>query len=576
MTDDERYMALALDEARLAAEEGEVPIGAVVVCDGEVVARAHNRRETDLDPSAHAEFSAMVAASQALGRWRLTGCTVYVTLEPCIMCAGLMVNARIDRCVYGAPDPKGGALGTLYDVSHDERLNHEFEVTPGVLADESAGLLREFFRARRKKPSAVAGALLAALLCLSITPLAGCGSPTDDAPQDQPAEQEAPAEEPTPAEEPMPTFEVADCHLAVEGMSLYADIPDGNPDYPGGRSLSLLIEEADIPVVVTPYGTVSGLEVSLGYGNSSASPVLVRFEPVDDVPGYAVRATFFYVGRSADDESNVPEELLYQEAEESGSHTFPLFDGDLPLVEAADEWPSEAAQDLDLSVGAATVPLEDKLVLLPSYFALGEGLGRWAEDLFGDCYQKLVDAGSIELPQEGDPNEFFVFDDEHELRFLDEELGARLSADLSVDLDDVIFCAGNRGAGLNLTVYLDPFTEGEYASYPRFYPATYMISGSFADPIVVPEGAADRFADSLDECRYVVAYVGLYSRVEDEFYMGGADRTHATTLVVVMDAQNREFVHIRNVGTDVPPTTTQWPTGGTLYQEAQDYMGSLL
>lgn len=148
--DDVRYMRMALEEARRAADEGEVPIGAVVVCDGAVVARAHNRRETDADPSAHAEFSAMVAASRELGRWRLTGCTVYVTLEPCLMCAGLMVNARIDRCVYGAADPKGGALGTLFDVSHDARLNHEFEVVSGVLADEAADLLRSFFRARRK------------------------------------------------------------------------------------------------------------------------------------------------------------------------------------------------------------------------------------------------------------------------------------------------------------------------------------------------------------------------------------------------------------------------------------------
>lgn len=147
---DESYMRLALEEAELAATEGEVPIGAVVVCDGRVVARAHNRRETDADPSAHAEFSAMVAAARELGRWRLTGCTVYVTLEPCLMCAGLMVNGRVDRCVYGAADPKGGALGTLYDVSHDPRLNHEFAVTGGVLADESAGLLRAFFRARRE------------------------------------------------------------------------------------------------------------------------------------------------------------------------------------------------------------------------------------------------------------------------------------------------------------------------------------------------------------------------------------------------------------------------------------------
>ena len=123
----------------------------MVVCDGEVVARAHNRRETDHDPSAHAEFSALVAASQALGRWRLTGCTVYVTLEPCLMCAGLMHQARISRCVYGAPDQKAGALGTLYSVHADERLNHRFEVVPGVKQDECVALLQEFFAARRKK-----------------------------------------------------------------------------------------------------------------------------------------------------------------------------------------------------------------------------------------------------------------------------------------------------------------------------------------------------------------------------------------------------------------------------------------
>lgn len=146
---DERFMRLALVEARLAAAEGEVPIGAVVVCGGRVVAHAHNRRELDHDPSAHAEFRAMVAAAQNLDRWRLSGCTVYVTVEPCLMCAGLMVNARIERCVFGAPDPKGGALGTLYDVSHDMRLNHEFEVTSGVLASECAQVMRDFFRARR-------------------------------------------------------------------------------------------------------------------------------------------------------------------------------------------------------------------------------------------------------------------------------------------------------------------------------------------------------------------------------------------------------------------------------------------
>ena len=153
-SDDEKFMALALEEATRAAELGEVPIGAVVVHDGEVIARAGNRRETDADPAAHAEFSALMRASRVLGRWRLTGCTVYVTLEPCLMCAGLMVNSRIDRCVFGAPDPKGGAVGTLYDVSHDARLNHEFEVEGGVLEAECADVLRAFFKRRRAEAKA--------------------------------------------------------------------------------------------------------------------------------------------------------------------------------------------------------------------------------------------------------------------------------------------------------------------------------------------------------------------------------------------------------------------------------------
>ncbi len=154
LSDDERFMGLALEQARLAAQLGEVPIGAVVVCDGQVVGAAGNRRETQADPAAHAEFTAMLQASRALGRWRLTGCSVYVTLEPCLMCSGLMVNARVDRCVYGAPDPKGGAVGTLYDVSHDPRLNHEFEVEGGVLEAECAEVLRAFFKRRRAEAKA--------------------------------------------------------------------------------------------------------------------------------------------------------------------------------------------------------------------------------------------------------------------------------------------------------------------------------------------------------------------------------------------------------------------------------------
>jgi tRNA(adenine34) deaminase len=153
MASDTTYMTMALDEARRAGVMGEVPIGAVVVCDGAVVASAHNRRETDCDPLAHAEMLAIRQASRKLERWRLSDCTVYVTLEPCPMCAGAMHQARIARLVYATTDPKAGAVGTLYDLSDDERLNHRFEVTTGVLAEESAQLLRDFFSRLRDKGS---------------------------------------------------------------------------------------------------------------------------------------------------------------------------------------------------------------------------------------------------------------------------------------------------------------------------------------------------------------------------------------------------------------------------------------
>lgn len=146
---DEKFMREALAEARAAAALGEVPIGAVVVRAGEIVARTHNRRELDQDPSAHAEFAALCAAAQSLGRWRLFDCTVYVTLEPCCMCAGLMVNARVGRCVYGAADAKAGALGSLYDLNADSRLNHRFNVTAGVLADECRAVLSGYFAGLR-------------------------------------------------------------------------------------------------------------------------------------------------------------------------------------------------------------------------------------------------------------------------------------------------------------------------------------------------------------------------------------------------------------------------------------------
>lgn len=154
---DEKFMREALAEAHAAAAVGEVPIGAVVVRDGEVVARAHNRRELDQDPSAHAEFSALCAAAQALGRWRLSDCTVYVTLEPCCMCAGLMVNARVGRCVYGATDAKAGALGSLYDLNADSRLNHRFNVTAAVLVDECREVLSDYFAGLRGADGAGCG-----------------------------------------------------------------------------------------------------------------------------------------------------------------------------------------------------------------------------------------------------------------------------------------------------------------------------------------------------------------------------------------------------------------------------------
>ncbi len=140
----------ALAEARRAAEIGEVPVGAVGVRGGEVLGRGHNRREIDGDPLAHAELLAIRQAAVAAGGWRLSGCTLYATLEPCAMCAGALVNSRVERLVYGAADPKAGYCGTLGDLVQDPRLNHRLEVTPGVLESESAELLRGFFAALRR------------------------------------------------------------------------------------------------------------------------------------------------------------------------------------------------------------------------------------------------------------------------------------------------------------------------------------------------------------------------------------------------------------------------------------------
>lgn len=146
---DEEAMALALAEARMALDHGDVPVGAVVISDGRIVASRHNERELSGDPTAHAEVLALRDAAAALGSWRLDGCTMVVTLEPCVMCGGALVNARIDRLVYGAADMEGGACLSLYNVGDDPRLNHRFDVVPGVETDACAQLLTDFFAGRR-------------------------------------------------------------------------------------------------------------------------------------------------------------------------------------------------------------------------------------------------------------------------------------------------------------------------------------------------------------------------------------------------------------------------------------------
>lgn len=148
-SEDEKYMALAIAEAEKAEAIGEVPIGAVIVRGGKIIASAYNKRETLQEPTAHAELTAIQETSQKLGTWRLSGCTLYVTLEPCPMCAGAIVLSRIERLVYGAADPKAGCAGTLMNLVQDERFNHRADVTGSVLEEQCGALLTRFFRKLR-------------------------------------------------------------------------------------------------------------------------------------------------------------------------------------------------------------------------------------------------------------------------------------------------------------------------------------------------------------------------------------------------------------------------------------------
>jgi tRNA(adenine34) deaminase len=147
---DVRFMKIALEEAIIAFGDGEVPVGAVLVVEDAVVSKAHNSREVSYDPTGHAEILAIACGAKEIRNWRLTGATLYVTKEPCIMCAGAMVNARLGRLVYGCSDEKGGAVDSLYNLLSDKRLNHQVEVTSGVLEEECAEILKKFFRERRQ------------------------------------------------------------------------------------------------------------------------------------------------------------------------------------------------------------------------------------------------------------------------------------------------------------------------------------------------------------------------------------------------------------------------------------------
>lgn len=144
-------MRAAIDQANIALENGDVPVGAVIVRENKIIAKGYNQRQQLNDPTAHAEIIALTAAAEHIGHWRLLNCTIYVTLEPCPMCAGALVLARIDRLVFGCDDPKTGACGSLYNIVQDNRLNHRLEITKGVLADDCSKLLQDFFSVKRQR-----------------------------------------------------------------------------------------------------------------------------------------------------------------------------------------------------------------------------------------------------------------------------------------------------------------------------------------------------------------------------------------------------------------------------------------
>jgi tRNA(adenine34) deaminase len=148
---DQQFMRAAIDQANIALENDDVPVGAVIVCENKIIAKGYNQRQQLNDPTAHAEIIALTAAAEHIGHWRLLNCTIYVTLEPCPMCAGALVLARIDRLVFGCDDPKTGACGSLYNIVQDQRLNHRVEITKGILAEDCSKMLQDFFSIKRER-----------------------------------------------------------------------------------------------------------------------------------------------------------------------------------------------------------------------------------------------------------------------------------------------------------------------------------------------------------------------------------------------------------------------------------------
>ena len=422
--------------------------------------------------------------------------------------------------------------------------------------------------ARRMKAFAM-GALLVAMLLSTTIPLAGCGSTPDES-REQPEAADVAQEAPY-------AFETAGCRIMPERLVTLGPLPD-DPNEPTSCALSVLIVESEIPVYVTPFGTVSGFRISLGNGRDSSSASMVRFEPLDGSEGYGARATFYFDSNVRTDEGGKPDELYYGTPQSGTMDTFFLFaleGGGLPFSVGGADWPDGISTLEGLDDGQQTIALDGELVLPSDIYALHRLMGLQVEELFDDCRSKLISSGALEAPGDGSPNGLFVFDDEFNVRFLDGEVAERLTAEPAAGLDGVIFYegddVGNPGGG----VLLNPFTDEEFLQYPCFYPASYLMdtdTGAFD----VPPELADRFADSQDGCRYVVAYLGVISRVDEAYYMGGADRRSVTTLVVVMDLRTREFVHIHVVGTDIPEPVTEVPVGSTMDAEARAYMLGLL